>query len=236
MRCNTFFVLIRRFALADATVERGNEGEGEGFEISVGVQKNMSQIQEDVAEDVKKKKKKGKLVSAIRKAFHFRRNSNDSTENSFVPLPAYSSTQKTTTTAATTSVATSLSTDSTTLITSNASNTSYITYKLTSRLFTNLGLAQFYAPGLEVRSAHIQHDHRRYAILTLLSSQLLKSITSLFKTSVALHLPVLSDHFDSLQIDIEPLTFRWFQTLFIIPSIPTSTVCSLFDTFVVTRR
>ncbi|GMH81103.1 hypothetical protein TrST_g8671 [Triparma strigata] len=195
-------------------VERGNEGEGEGVEISVGVQKNKSQIQEDVAEDVKKKGKKGKLVSAIRKAFHFWRNSNDSTEDSFVPLPAHSPTQKTTTTAATTSVATSLSTDSTTSITSNASNTSYITYKLTSRLFTNLGLAQFYAPGLE----------------------LLKSITSLFKTSVALHLPVLSDHFDRLQIDIEPLTFRWFQTLFIVPSIPTSTVCSLWDTFVVTRR
>jgi hypothetical protein len=150
MRYDTFFVLIRRFALADATVERGNEGEGEGVEISVGVQKNKSQIQEDV----KKKKKKGKLVSAIRKAFHFRRNSNDSTEDSFVPFPAHSSTQKTTTTAAMASVTTSLSTDSTTLITSNASNTSYITYKLTSRLFTNLGLAQFYAPGLEVRNAH----------------------------------------------------------------------------------
>ncbi|GMH51497.1 hypothetical protein TrLO_g13029 [Triparma laevis f. longispina] len=208
-------------------VERGTEEDGEGVEITVSPSEEirirnsksagaeLRQVPETENPETPPKTA-SKFKTVISKAFRFRRistspSSNPTTPDSVsgkfspLPLPPTSSLDTHTTTSPTSAPPPSPL---------SPHNTTYITYKLTSRLFLNLGLSQFYAPGLH----------------------LLTNITSQFSKIFEIHLPVLSDYFDRIGVDVKILIIKWFQTLFIIPSIPTATLQSIWDVYIVTKR
>jgi len=58
----------------------------------------------------------------------------------------------------------------------------------------------------------------------------------IFEKLIKLKLPVLADHFDHHDINIGMFALGWFQTLFLyLPAMPSSTVCHMWDIWMVER-
>lgn len=64
----------------------------------------------------------------------------------------------------------------------------------------------------------------------------LKMCCRIFEKLIKLKLPVLADHFDHHDINIGMFGLGWFQTLFLyLPAMPSSTVCHMWDIWMVER-
>jgi len=64
----------------------------------------------------------------------------------------------------------------------------------------------------------------------------LKLCCRMFERLIAQKLPVLADHFDHHDLNVGLFALGWFQTLFLyIPSMPSATVCHMWDIWLVER-
>ena len=64
----------------------------------------------------------------------------------------------------------------------------------------------------------------------------LKTCCRVFEQIIHLKLPVLADHFDHHELNVGLFALGWFQTLFLyLPSMPSATVCHLWDIWLVER-
>ena len=64
----------------------------------------------------------------------------------------------------------------------------------------------------------------------------LKICCRVFERLVLRKLPVLADHFEHHELNVGLFALGWFQTLFLyLPSMPTATVCHIWDIWLVER-
>jgi len=64
----------------------------------------------------------------------------------------------------------------------------------------------------------------------------LKTCCRVFERLIQLKLPVLADHFEHHELNVGLFALGWFQTLFLyLPSMPSATVCHMWDIWVVER-
>jgi len=64
----------------------------------------------------------------------------------------------------------------------------------------------------------------------------LKTCCKVFERLIEIKLPVLADHFDHHGLNVGIFALGWFQTLFLyLPSMPTATVCHIWDIWLVER-
>ena len=64
----------------------------------------------------------------------------------------------------------------------------------------------------------------------------LKTCCRVFEKLVQLKLPVLADHFEHHELNVGLFALGWFQTLFLyLPSMPSATVCHMWDIWLVER-
>lgn len=64
----------------------------------------------------------------------------------------------------------------------------------------------------------------------------LKTCCRVFEKLIQIKLPVLADHFDHHELNVGLFALGWFQTLFLyLPSMPSSTVCHMWDIWLVER-
>jgi len=88
------------------------------------------------------------------------------------------------------------------------------TFHLISKLFKMYSLQHMYWPELRC----------------------LKTCCRVLDKLVFKYLPVLADHFDHYDLNVGLFALGWFQTLFLyIPSMPSSTVCRIWDIWIVER-
>jgi len=87
-------------------------------------------------------------------------------------------------------------------------------YRVMHTMLTTYGLQHFYWPELRC----------------------LKTCCKVFERLVEIKLPVLADHFDHHGLNVGIFALGWFQTLFLyLPSMPTATVCHMWDIWLVER-
>ena len=87
-------------------------------------------------------------------------------------------------------------------------------YRTMHTMLTTYGLQHFYWPELRC----------------------LKTCCKMFERLIQLKLPVLADHFDHHDLNVGIFALGWFQTLFLyLPSMPTVTVCHMWDIWLVER-
>ena len=88
------------------------------------------------------------------------------------------------------------------------------TFQLTSKLFKYYNLQHMYWPELRC----------------------LKTCCRVLDKMLFKHLPVLGDHFEHYELNVGLFALGWFQTLFLyIPSMPISTVCRIWDIWIIER-
>ena len=64
----------------------------------------------------------------------------------------------------------------------------------------------------------------------------LKTCCRVFERLIQLKLPVLADHFEHHELNVGLFALGWFQTLFLyLPSMPSATVCHMWDIWLVER-
>jgi hypothetical protein len=64
----------------------------------------------------------------------------------------------------------------------------------------------------------------------------LKTCCRVFERLIQIKLPVLADHFEHHDLNVGLFALGWFQTLFLyLPSMPSATVCHMWDIFLVER-
>lgn len=64
----------------------------------------------------------------------------------------------------------------------------------------------------------------------------LKTCCLVFEKLIKIKLPVLADHFEHHELNVGLFALGWFQTLFLyLPSMPTATVCHMWDIWLVER-
>lgn len=64
----------------------------------------------------------------------------------------------------------------------------------------------------------------------------LKTCCRVFEKLIQIKLPVLADHFEHHELNVGLFALGWFQTLFLyLPSMPTATVCHMWDIWLVER-
>mmetsp|Transcript_49437 Transcript_49437/g.148945 ORF Transcript_49437/g.148945 Transcript_49437/m.148945 type:complete len:551 (-) Transcript_49437:52-1704(-) len=64
----------------------------------------------------------------------------------------------------------------------------------------------------------------------------LKTCCRVFERLIQMKLPVLADHFDHHELNVGLFALGWFQTIFLyIPSMPSATVCRMWDIWLVER-
>jgi len=64
----------------------------------------------------------------------------------------------------------------------------------------------------------------------------LKTCCRVFERLIQIKLPVLADHFEHHDLNVGLFALGWFQTLFLyLPSMPTATVCHMWDIWLVER-
>ena len=64
----------------------------------------------------------------------------------------------------------------------------------------------------------------------------LKTCCKVFERLIQLKLPVLADHFEHHELNVGLFALGWFQTLFLyLPSMPSATVCHMWDIWLVER-
>ena len=87
-------------------------------------------------------------------------------------------------------------------------------YRVMHTMLTTYGLQHFYWPELRC----------------------LKTCCKVFERLIEIKLPVLADHFDHHGLNVGIFALGWFQTLFLyLPSMPTATVCHMWDIWLVER-
>jgi hypothetical protein len=87
-------------------------------------------------------------------------------------------------------------------------------FRMMDILLTNYNLGHFYWPELRC----------------------LKTSCLVFEKLIQVKLPVLADHFDHHELNVGLFALGWFQTLFLyLPSMPTATVCHMWDIWIVER-
>lgn len=98
---------------------------------------------------------------------------------------------------------------------SNADNSTKVSvFRVMDCFFTTYNLKHMYYP--ELRS--------------------LKICCRVFEKLILLKLPVLADHFEHHELNVGLFALGWFQTLFLyLPSMPTATVCHMWDIWLVER-
>jgi hypothetical protein len=64
----------------------------------------------------------------------------------------------------------------------------------------------------------------------------LKTFCRVFERLIQIKLPVLADHFEHHDLNVGLFALGWFQTLFLyLPSMPSATVCHMWDIWLVER-
>jgi hypothetical protein len=64
----------------------------------------------------------------------------------------------------------------------------------------------------------------------------LKTCCRVFERLIQIKLPVLADHFEHHELNVGLFALGWFQTLFLyLPSMPSATVCHMWDIWLVER-
>ena len=87
-------------------------------------------------------------------------------------------------------------------------------YRVMHTMLTTYGLQHFYWPELRC----------------------LKTCCKVFERLIEIKHPVLADHFDHHGLNVGIFALGWFQTLFLyLPSMPTATVCHMWDIWLVER-
>lgn len=87
-------------------------------------------------------------------------------------------------------------------------------FKVMDSLFTTYSLQHMYWPELRC----------------------LKTCCRVFERLIQLKLPVLADHFEHHELNVGLFALGWFQTLFLyLPSMPSATVCHMWDIWLVER-
>ncbi|CAB9506628.1 Ecotropic viral integration site 5 protein [Seminavis robusta] len=87
-------------------------------------------------------------------------------------------------------------------------------YRVMDCLFTTFNLRHMYWPELRC----------------------LKTCCRVFEKLIQLKLPVLADHFEHHELNVGLFALGWFQTLFLyLPSMPSATVCHIWDIWLVER-
>jgi hypothetical protein len=87
-------------------------------------------------------------------------------------------------------------------------------FRVMNSFFTTYSLQHFYWPELRC----------------------LKTCCRVFEKIIQLKLPVLADHFDHHELNVGLFALGWFQTLFLyLPSMPSATVCHMWDIWLVER-
>ena len=87
-------------------------------------------------------------------------------------------------------------------------------YRVMHTMLTTYGLQHFYWPELRC----------------------LKTCCKVFERLIEIKLPTLADHFDHHGLNVGIFALGWFQTLFLyLPSMPTATVCHMWDIWLVER-
>jgi hypothetical protein len=87
-------------------------------------------------------------------------------------------------------------------------------FRVMNTLFTNYNLRHFYWPELRC----------------------LKTCCLVFERLIQIKLPVLADHFEHHELNVGLFALGWFQTLFLyLPSMPSATVCHMWDIWLVER-
>lgn len=89
-----------------------------------------------------------------------------------------------------------------------------VVFKMMDTLFTTYNLRHLYWPELRC----------------------LKTFCRVFERLIYLKLPVLADHFEHHDLNVGLFALGWFQTLFLyLPSMPSATVCHMWDIWLVER-
>jgi len=87
-------------------------------------------------------------------------------------------------------------------------------FRVMDSLFTSYNLRHFYWPELRC----------------------LKTCCLVFERLIQIKLPVLADHFEHHELNVGLFALGWFQTLFLyLPSMPSATVCHMWDIWLVER-
>jgi hypothetical protein len=87
-------------------------------------------------------------------------------------------------------------------------------FRVMNILFTSYGLRHFYWPELRC----------------------LKTSCLVFERLIQAKLPVLADHFEHHELNVGLFALGWFQTMFLyLPSMPSATVCHIWDIWLVER-
>ena len=87
-------------------------------------------------------------------------------------------------------------------------------FRVMNTLFTTYNLQHFYWPELRC----------------------LKTCCLVFEKLIKAQLPVLADHFEHHELNVGLFALGWFQTLFLyLPSMPSATVCHIWDIWLVER-
>ena len=87
-------------------------------------------------------------------------------------------------------------------------------FRVMNSFFTTYSLQHFYWPELRC----------------------LKTCCRVFEKIIQLKLPVLADHFEHHELNVGLFALGWFQTLFLyLPSMPSATVCHMWDIWLVER-
>ena len=87
-------------------------------------------------------------------------------------------------------------------------------FRMMNVLLTNYNLGHFYWPELRC----------------------LKTCCRVFEKLIQIKLPVLADHFEHHELNVGLFALGWFQTLFLyLPSMPSATVCHMWDIWLVER-
>jgi len=87
-------------------------------------------------------------------------------------------------------------------------------FRVMDSFFTSYNLRHFYWPELRC----------------------LKVCCLVFEKLISIKLPVLADHFEHHELNVGLFALGWFQTLFLyLPSMPTATVCHMWDIWLVER-
>lgn len=87
-------------------------------------------------------------------------------------------------------------------------------FRVMNSFFTTYGLRHFYWPELRC----------------------LKTCCLVFERLIKIKLPVLYDHFEHHELNVGLFALGWFQTLFLyLPSMPSATVCHMWDIWLVER-
>ena len=89
-----------------------------------------------------------------------------------------------------------------------------VIFKVMDTFFTNYNLRHMYWPELRC----------------------LKTCCRVFERLIQIKLPVLADHFEHHDLNVGLFALGWFQTLFLyLPSMPSATVCRMWDIWLVER-